>query len=125
MKLQSIALTFLLTLAALPSAHADDSKWGVIAIDAEQAEDEPFYGVGGGATEQEATDAALSFCKEAGGVSCKVFVSYEQCGALAVTGDGTVGWGKDTTKELAEAQALKGCEDPAKCKIVVSDCNGG
>ena len=109
----------------MSSALADDSKWGVIALDTEKAEREPYYGVGGGDTEQEATDAAMGFCKEAGGVECKPLVSYEQCGALAVTGKGTAGWGKDTTKDLAEAQALKGCDDAENCKIVVSDCNGG
>jgi Domain of unknown function (DUF4189) len=125
MKTKHAALATLFILAAMPSALADDSKWGVIALDTEKAEREPYYGVGGGDTEQEATDAAMGFCKEAGGVDCKALVSYEQCGALAVTGKGTAGWGKDTTKELAEAQALKGCDDAENCKIVVSDCNGG
>ncbi len=124
MKLKSLAFAWLFTLAATTSAFADDSKWGVIALDTEKAEREPYYGVGGGDTEQEANEAAMGFCKEAGGVDCKALVSYEQCGALAVTGKGTAGWGKDTTKDLAEAQALKGCDDAANCKIVVSDCNG-
>jgi hypothetical protein len=125
MKTKHAALATLFILVAMPSALADDSKWGVIALDTEKAEREPYYGVGGGDTEQEATDAAMGFCKEAGGVDCKALVSYEQCGALAVTGKGTAGWGKDTTKDLAETQALKGCDDAENCKIVVSDCNGG
>jgi Domain of unknown function (DUF4189) len=125
MKTKHAALATLFILAAMPSALADDSKWGVIALDTEKAEREPYYGVGGGDTEQEATDAAMGFCKEAGGVDCKALVSYEQCGALAVSGTGTAGWGKDSTKLLAEAQAMKGCNDDANCKVVVSDCNGG
>ena len=125
MKLQFTAFAVLLTFAATPAAYADDSKWGVIALDTEKAEREPYYGVGGGDTEEEALEAALGFCNEAGGVSCKALVSYEQCGALAVTGKGTAGWGKDTTKKLAEAQALSGCDDAENCRIVMSDCNGG
>jgi hypothetical protein len=125
MNLRTTTLALLLTFAALPSAFADDSKWGAIALDTEKAEREPYYGVGGGDTEDEATEGALGFCKEAGGVVCKTLVSYQQCGALAVTGKGTAGWGKDTSKDAAEAQALQGCDDAENCKIVVSDCNGG
>ncbi len=124
MNVRRMTLAAVLAFAAMPSAFADDSKWGAIALDTEKAEHEPFYGVGGADTEQEAIDAAMGFCKEAGGAVCKPLVSYEQCGALAVTGKGTAGWGKDTTKDLAEAQALKGCDDAENCKIVVADCNG-
>ncbi len=111
-----------LLIAAMP-AYADDSKWGAIALDTEKAEHEPYYGVGGADTEQEAVEAAMGFCTEAGGAVCKSLVTYEQCGALAVTGKGVAGWGKAPTKEEAEKQAISGCDDAA-CKIVVSDCNG-
>ena len=94
-----------------------------LALDTEKAERAPFYGVGGGATEEEAVGNAMNFCKEAGGVTCKSLVSYEQCGALAVSGTGDAGWGKAPTKTTAEAQAMAGCQNDL-CKIVASDCNG-
>jgi Domain of unknown function (DUF4189) len=123
MSITRLSFAVLFSLIALPMAHADDSKWGALALDTEQAEREPYYGVGGGETEQEAIDAAMGFCKEAGGAVCKNLVSYQQCGALAVTGLGKAGWGKAPTKDEAEKQAISGCADAA-CKIVVSDCNG-
>jgi hypothetical protein len=125
MKLHTLTFVAHIILLSTSAARADDSKWGAIALDTAKAESEPYYGVGGGDDEQQAIDAAMGFCKEAGGADCKPLVSYEQCGALAVTGKGTAGWGKDTTKASAEAQALSGCNDPENCKIVVSDCNGG
>ena len=101
---------------------ASEFKWGALAIDTEKAEAEPFYGVGGGDTEQQASDNALSFCKEDGAKECRVLVTYQQCGALAVTGKGDFGWGMAPTKEDAEKQSLLGCKS-AECKVVVSDCN--
>jgi hypothetical protein len=109
-----------LFLASPAIAHAD--AWGAIAIDTEKAEKSPYYGVGGGDSEKEAVDNAMKFCGEAGGKVCKAIVSYEQCGALAVSGKGEAGWGKAPTKATAEAQAVAGCQNDA-CKIVVSDCN--
>ena len=108
---------------ALP-AKAEEYKWGALAIDTSAPEKEPYYGVGGAEEEKEASDAALGFCKEAGGTECKVVVTYEKCGALAVSGKGDGGWGKAADKATAEAEALKGCKDSA-CKVVVSDCNSG
>ena len=64
----------------------------------------------------------MGFCKDAGGVACKSMVTYEQCGALAVSGKGLAGWAKAATKEEAEANAVKACED-AECKVATSDCN--
>lgn len=104
------------------SACADDSAWGALALDTEKAERAPFYGVGGGATEEEAVANAINFCNEAGGKTCKSLVTYEQCGALAVSGSGDAGWGKAPTKITAEAQAIAGCAND-NCKIVASDCN--
>lgn len=109
-------------ISASPS-FAETTKWGAIAVDAAVAEREPYYGVGGGGTEQEATDAAIGFCKEAGGAACKSVVTYQQCGALAVSGKGQGGWGTSDTKDGAEAQAMSACKSDVACKIVVSDCN--
>ena len=114
---------FIFVAMLMSPAVADESKWGALALDTEKAERAPFYGVGGGATEEEAVANAMNFCKEAGGATCKSLVSYEQCGALAVSGTGDAGWGKAPTKTTAEAQAMAGCQNDL-CKIVVSDCNG-
>ncbi len=104
------------------SASAETYKWGAIALDTQKAEKEPAWGVGGGDTEQEATDNAMKFCVDAGGAVCKAAVTYEQCGALAVDGKGNAGWGKTPTKTETEQQALKGC-GADDCKVVTSDCN--
>jgi hypothetical protein len=65
---------------AASSANAGDYAWGAISIDASSASASPAYGIGGGASESEATDNAQKFCKEAGGgKGCKVMVTYEKC----------------------------------------------
>lgn len=115
------AAAIMTVLFAVPS-FAAETKWGALALDTEKAEREPYYGVGGADTEQEAIDAAMGFCKDAGGVACKSMVTYEQCGALAVSGKGSAGWAKAATKADAEANAVKACED-AECKVATSDCN--
>ena len=117
-----LAASFL-SLAAV-TAQAEEYKWGAIAMDKAEVTREPYYGVGGGETDKEANDNAMGFCKEAGGTACEVVISYEQCAALALSGNGKGGWGTSGTKEEAEAQSLQGCKDSA-CKVVVSDCNSG
>ena len=121
MFLARVCIATSLFAAVIVPAHADDSKWGAIAVDKAAAELEPYYGVGNAETEKEASDTAVGFCKDVGGTDCQTVITYELCGALAVTGKGTGGWGKSDTKDGAEKQALEGCED-ASCKIVVSDC---
>ena len=104
------------------SAHAGDYAWGAISIDASSASASPAYGIGGGASESEATDNAQKFCKEAGGgKGCKVMVTYEKCGAFASNGH-EAGWGKAPTKGQAEANAMQACEKK-DCALVTSDCN--
>ena len=115
----SLAFIALITMPAL----AESSKWGAIAVDAAVAEREPYYGVGGGDAEQEASDAAMGFCKEAGGAACKIVVTYQQCGALAVSGKGQGGWGQSDSKDGAEKQAMSACKSDVVCRIVASDCN--
>ena len=123
MVLARAAFVFGLIILAVPAARADDAKWGAIAVDKAVAEREPYYGVGGGDTEQDASDAAMGFCRQAGGADCQAVVTYELCGALAVSGDGKGGWGKSDSKDGAEKQAMTACAD-GKCRVVVSDCNG-
>jgi hypothetical protein len=118
----AVVANLLLGVTLVAPASAETYKWGAIAIDTQKAEKEPAWGVGGGDTEQEATDFAVKFCKEQGGVVCKAEVTYEQCGALAVDGKGNVGWAKAPTKSESEQQALKGCTAD-DCSVVTSDCN--
>lgn len=117
-----IALLTALSAAAIAgSALAGDTKWGAFAVDTSDKTKEPYYGVGGGDTDKEASDYAMKYCKEAGGKECTLAVTYEQCGALSSNGK-SLWWGKAPTKKEAEAQALQGCNG-SDCKIVSSDCN--
>lgn len=114
-------LTALSAAAIAGSAWAGDTKWGAFAVDTSDKTKEPYYGVGGGDTDKEASDYALKFCKEAGGKECTLAVTYEQCGALASNGK-SIWWGVAPTQKDAEMQALQGCKD-GECKVVSSDCN--
>ncbi|OYU46857.1 MAG: hypothetical protein CFE31_19520 [Rhizobiales bacterium PAR1] len=121
----TIKSTLMLAVTAgglfLGAGAASADEWGAISIDLTKAERSPYYGIGGGGSEDEATKNAQKFCGEAGGKECKVVVTYNQCGAYAASKTGG-GWGKSTTKKTAEAQAMSGCNADS-CKIVVSDCN--
>jgi hypothetical protein len=125
MGLNFVAWTFAgliaIGLASAPAAAAEYA-WGAISIDAADSTTSPAYGIGGGASESEASDNAQKFCKEAGGgKGCKVMVTYEQCGAFASNGH-SAGWGKAPTKDKAEANAMSACEKK-DCVMVTSDCN--
>ena len=121
MKIKTALIIVALTTLTSP-ALARDTTWGALALDTAEVEKAPAYGVGGADTEAEASSIAMDFCVEAEGVSCKVAVTYEHCGALAVSGKGEAGWGKSESKEGAEEQAMQACAADA-CEVVVSDCN--
>jgi hypothetical protein len=111
------ALTFsvLLTVSATSALAA-----GAIAVNDGMgtAADEVGYGVGWGADQKAASDDAIKQCTEAGNDTCKVAVTFEQCGAYA--GDRVhVGAGFGDTKEAAEKMALEKCPN---CKVIVSEC---
>jgi hypothetical protein len=116
-----VLLTAFATAAIAGGALASDSKWGAFAVDTSDKTKEPYYGVGGGNTEKEASDYAMKFCNEEGGKDCALAMTYEQCGALASDGK-SIGWGKAPTKKKAEEQSIQGCDGDG-CKIVASDCN--
>ncbi len=107
-------------MGSVSIAHADD--WGAISVDLEKVERSPYYGLGGGDTEAEATKNAMKFCAEAGGKQCKTVVTYNQCGAYAANNRNGGGWGKSETKKTAESQAMAACNHDS-CKLLVSDCN--
>jgi hypothetical protein len=117
-----LALAAGVVAASAVVAKDKESAFGAIAIDFTGVGNlEPYYGLGAGATEEEATANALKFCAEAGGKNCKMAVTFPECGAYAASRNGG-GSGKNTTKKTAEAAAISGCNDDS-CKIVVSDCN--
>ncbi|WP_237152070.1 DUF4189 domain-containing protein [Oryzibacter oryziterrae] len=104
------------------SVLAGDTKWGAFAVDTSDATtNTPYYGVGGGDTEKEASDNAVKFCAEEGGKNCTLATTYEQCGALASNGS-SIGWGNAPTQEEAEKQSMVGCGKD-DCKVLASDCN--
>jgi hypothetical protein len=118
---KTTATLFALGCLLLASAPAIADSWGALSIDLKTAETEPYFGVGGGSSEDEATANAQKFCAEAGGAECKTVVTYQQCSAYAASNKGG-GWSKSTTQKTAEDQAMAGCNDDG-CKIVTSDCN--
>jgi hypothetical protein len=122
MFLKRAFLGLVLVGAVSVPAFAESYKWGALALDTAKVEKQPAYGVGGGDDEKEASDNAMKFCKDAGGAQCTVATTYEQCGAIAVSGKGEGGWGKAPTKKDAESQALQGCKGDS-CSVVASDCN--
>ena len=110
-------------LGLVPTTAFADA-WGSISIDFPGegvSMARPAYGIGGGATKEEAIASAQKFCGESGGKVCKTAVNYEKCGAYAASPKHG-GIGMAATKKLAEANAISGCNEDA-CKIVVSDCN--
>lgn len=119
-KTTALVLATLSFAASLATARAE--SWGAISVDLEVVERSPYYGIGGGDSEGEATKNSQKFCKEAGGKECKVVVTYNQCGAYASNKRNGGGWGKSETKKTAESMAMAGCNHDT-CKVLVSDCN--
>lgn len=112
----AVTLAFGLLLGGIEARAA-----GAIAVDDEAGSkaDEVGYGIGTGATREEAAADAKRECKKAGNSECKVAVRYDTCGAYAASKQysGT-GWG--STEGAAKANALDACG--SGCKIVVADC---
>lgn len=98
-----------------------DVVWGAIATEVTKGEMDPYYGIGGGDTQAEAERNALSFCREAGAKRCALRLTYNQCGAYALSEVGS-GTGMATTKREAEKLALSACKGRG-CEVVASDCN--
>lgn len=95
---------------------------GAIAVDDEEGmkATEVGYGIGNGATREEAAAVAMRECKKAGNSGCKVVVRYDACGAYAASKNYSgAGWG--ATEGAAKAKALEECGN-SSCKVVVSDC---
>ena len=94
---------------------------GAIAVDDEEGESDPGYGVITGASSRdEAGRQALAECRKQGNKNCKVVVRFDKCGAYAASKK-NAGIGFGSTAALAKIKALEECGTNA-CKIVVSEC---
>lgn len=95
---------------------------GAIAIDEQQGDDEPGYGIAVGKDGKvEAQRAALAECRKAGNKNCKNMVWFEGCGAYASsTRYYGVGYGK--SEKAAEKMALDNC-GKSSCEVKVSECD--
>jgi hypothetical protein len=118
LRLSQAALMVTLFVAPMV-AHADG--WGAISADDEYGERDPYFGIGGGASKNEAMKNSQKFCRDAGGKNCEVLVTYQECGAYAVSKKYS-GTGVGSTKKIAERNALEQCSNK-NCSVVVSDCN--
>lgn len=109
--------------APAPTAEKKAGSWGAISVDTKTHDTDSAYGVGGGSSKEEAGQNAQKFCAEAGGEKCTIVVSYQQCGAYALSKEHQgVGVGSATTKSASEAMAKGECKDD-DCQIIASDCN--
>jgi len=94
---------------------------GAIAVDDEEGEAEPGYGVvTGAASRDEAGKQALAECKKQGNKSCKVVVRFDKCGAYAASKK-NYGIGFGGSEAAAKTKALEECGGGA-CKIIVAEC---
>lgn len=94
---------------------------GAIAVDDEEGDSEPGYGiVTGAASRDEAGRQALAECKKQGNKNCKVVVRFDKCGAYASSKKNS-GIGFGATEGVAKSKAMEECGTGA-CKIIVSEC---
>jgi Domain of unknown function (DUF4189) len=113
-----IVLVFAMSMMIPLAANA---SWGVIAVDDQVGDKDTAYGVGGGDSKAEASKNAMKFCKEASGTKCDVAVTYEKCGAYALSRKYS-GTGTASTAQEAKKKALGECNN-ASCRVLIADCN--
>lgn len=110
-----------LALAACLISPLSVHAFGAIAVDDEQGESEPGYGLVTGYDSRKAAEAAaLSECRDAGNTSCKVMLWFKTCGAYAANRT-YYGVGFGESLKLAESKAVAECGQ-GDCRVVVSDC---
>lgn len=112
-----------ITLSMAPVA-AVAASFDTIVIDDNlgSAKGNGGYAVGQGASRRDAERIAMSNCTLGGNVSCKIKVTYRQCGAYASSARAG-GAGVGPTMTRASAAALSRCGDQT-CRVVVADCVG-
>lgn len=94
---------------------------GAIAVDDDEGDTDPGYGVVTGAgSRDEAGRAALAECKKQGNKNCKVAVRFDTCGAYASSKKYS-GIGFGASLAVAKSKALDECGNSA-CKIIVAEC---
>lgn len=94
---------------------------GAIAVDDEEGETDPGYGVVTGAsTREEAARDAMKECRKSGNKNCKVVVRFDKCGAYAGSKK-YYGVGYGRSQDVANTMAMNECGNKA-CKVLVSEC---
>ncbi len=94
---------------------------GAIAVDDEEGDTDPGYGViTGAASRDEAGREALAECKKQGNKNCKVVVRFDKCGAYASSKKNS-GIGFGGTLAVARTKAMEEC-GASGCKIIVAEC---
>ncbi|HEY8358198.1 MAG TPA: DUF4189 domain-containing protein [Ramlibacter sp.] len=94
---------------------------GAIAVDDEEGETDPGYGVVVGAsTREEAARDAMRECRKHGNTGCKVVVRFDKCGAYAASKK-FYGVGYGRSKDVANTMAMNECANKS-CKVLVSEC---
>ncbi len=116
---QAVATAGLL-LGAVSAAQA----YGAIAIDDEAGQSARDVGYGyvtGADTEAAANRGAIAECRKRNTKSCKVVLTFEECGAYAVDKSN---WGSSEgrTENAARRGAIAQC-GTAACKVAVAVCN--
>lgn len=94
---------------------------GAIAVDDEEGETDPGYGVVVGyGSRDEAAREAMKECRKQGNKNCKVVVKFDKCGAYAGSKKFYgIGWGR--SQDVANTMAMNECGNKA-CKVLVSEC---
>ena len=116
MKIQNVLGLIFLVLPGLAGAV------GAIAVDNQQGDGSPGYGiVTGKGSQREAEGAAMAECRRKGNERCRIAVWFNGCGAYASSSRTYgVGWGR--TVEIASANAMEKC-DQRSCKVHVAGCD--
>ena len=94
---------------------------GAIAVDDEEGETDPGYGVVTGASSRdEAGRQAMAECRKQGNKGCKVAVRFDTCGAYAASKKYSgIGYGRSA--DVAKTMAMNECGN-SRCKIIVAEC---
>jgi hypothetical protein len=94
---------------------------GAIAVDDEEGESDPGYGVVTGmSSREEAGRAAMKECRKHGNKECKVAVRFDKCGAYAASKKYSgIGYGR--SEDVARTMAMNECGNKS-CKVIVAEC---
>lgn len=110
-----------LALCVALSAPLGAMAFGAIAVEDEEGQTEPGYGLVTRADSRESAGrAALAMCTKSGNDNCKVIARFDKCGAYASSSQRYgAGWG--LTESAAKEMAMEKCDEQA-CRVRVSEC---